>query len=195
MVVSDRGGRPGERETGGDSRCTDRRHDQAHRDETALGAGSPVIAAETAEDRLGRNHIGQIVRSPISHHLSSDPPAPPRSPLLRHGGHCSRGERCLLGGSHTQARGRQCRSRGAVLFSPSAWFRATCVLCRALPQPRQHVAGDLFDLRISPCQSVSPVGRPRRQHGRARLVRVRAQHRVAVTDAFHRLGLTRPEHP
>jgi hypothetical protein len=64
----------------------------------------------------------------------------------------------------------------------------------ALPQPRQHVPGDLFNLRVSPCQPVRPVGRPRRHHGRARLVRVRTQHRVAVTDAFHRLGLTRPEH-
>ena len=64
----------------------------------------------------------------------------------------------------------------------------------ALPQPRQHVPGDLFDLRVSPGQPVRPVGRPRRHHGRAGLVRVRTQHRVAVTDAFHRLGVTRPEH-
>ena len=64
----------------------------------------------------------------------------------------------------------------------------------ALPQPRQHVPGDLFDLRVSPGQPVRPVGRPRRHHRRARLVRVRTQHRVAVADAFHRLGLTRPEH-
>ncbi len=64
----------------------------------------------------------------------------------------------------------------------------------ALPQPRQHVPGDLFDLGVSAYQPVSPVGRPGGQHRGARLVRVRAQHRVAVADAFHRLGLTRPEH-
>src|ERR1700730_6063114 len=63
-----------------------------------------------------------------------------------------------------------------------------------LPQPRQHVPGDLFDLRVSSSQPVSPVGRPRRQHRRARVVRVGTQHRVAVTYAFHRLGVAGPEH-
>jgi hypothetical protein len=63
-----------------------------------------------------------------------------------------------------------------------------------LPQPRQDIACDLFNLRVSTCQPVSPVGRPRRDHRRARRVRVRTQHRVAVTDALHRLGVTRPEH-
>ena len=65
----------------------------------------------------------------------------------------------------------------------------------ALSQPGQDVPGDLFDLRVSPGQPVGPVGRPRRHHRRAGRVGVRAQHRVAVTDALHRLGLTGPEHP
>ena len=64
----------------------------------------------------------------------------------------------------------------------------------ASSQPRQHVPRDLFNLRISPCQPVSPVGRTRRDHRRSCLVRVGTQHRVAVTDALNRPGLAGPEH-
>ena len=64
----------------------------------------------------------------------------------------------------------------------------------SLAQTGEHVPGDLLDLRVAPGEAVRPVGRSRRDHRRARVVRVRAEHRVAVADAFHRLGLTRAEH-
>ena len=90
---------------------------------------------------------------------------------------------------------------------------ASCVMQRSFPIPtseRQDLrpvsCGSRYPNRVSTfrvicsiCgsragQPVGPVGRPRRHHRRARLVRVRAEHRVAVADALHRLGLTRPEH-
>src|SRR5665213_2375631 len=95
-----------------------------------------------------------------------------------------------------------CDEQSQILVTSMLWTRRVSACpprprrarVGALPQPRQHVPGDLFDLRVSSCQPVSPIGRPRRHHCRARLVGVRTQDRVSVPDAFHRLGLTRPEH-
>ena len=72
--------------------------------------------------------------------------------------------------------------------------RAETTCSAALAQPRQHVLGDPFDLRVTPSQPVSPVGRPRSDDGPASVVRVRTEHGMAVTDALHRFGLPRAEH-
>jgi len=64
----------------------------------------------------------------------------------------------------------------------------------SLTQTCQHVSGDLLYLGIAAGQPVSPVGRTRGHHGRTSRVRVRPQYRVAMTDAFHCLGVSCPEH-